>query len=497
MSTITTLNESDNWSTSRSTINTNFSNLNTGKQEVLLEWSFVDWDKTKLDGISTWATANDTDANLKNRSNHTGSQSISTITGLQSSLDAKAGLSWDQNFDSGTLFIDSSNNRVGIGETSPWNTLHINWSSEEQLSISWPVNSAGETAGVSFRYGWSWDSNKIARILWYTQNGGGGDLLFQTASNWDAAWNTKMAIMKSGNVWIWTTSPSWKLTVNTDANENFLVDTSTWGYETAISWNTGDGAYITMKDNYTDNIVLRAWGNSYFNGGNVGIWTSSPSNKLHLYSDWGVIWLDWPTHTYIEWKKAWSRKAYMGFAWSWHSNVTFTNEETNWGFILNTNWSGVFDVNWKCDFSHSWTGDSFFFTSSWSSGRWMVMYDGASGSSTWEFVRIDVANSSSSRNVLVIANNGTWDTLNANGNLLVKSSGSIIQSSSPSDGEYFQEWQYSWSTKFGFMYEASVTANTLFRLWNSYLWVDGTWDLRIKSSTPTSDTDGTVVWSQS
>lgn len=46
-------------------------------------------DKSKLDGIAAGATANDTDANLKNRANHTGSQAISTITGLQSALDAK------------------------------------------------------------------------------------------------------------------------------------------------------------------------------------------------------------------------------------------------------------------------------------------------------------------------------------------------------------------------------------------------------------------------
>ncbi|RXF72129.1 hypothetical protein [Hansschlegelia zhihuaiae] len=46
-------------------------------------------DKTKLDGVAAGATANDTDANLKNRANHTGSQPISTVTGLQAALDAE------------------------------------------------------------------------------------------------------------------------------------------------------------------------------------------------------------------------------------------------------------------------------------------------------------------------------------------------------------------------------------------------------------------------
>ena len=45
--------------------------------------------KTKLDGIATAATANSSDATLLDRANHTGSQAISTITSLQTSLDNK------------------------------------------------------------------------------------------------------------------------------------------------------------------------------------------------------------------------------------------------------------------------------------------------------------------------------------------------------------------------------------------------------------------------
>lgn len=41
-------------------------------------------EKTKLAGIASGATANDTDANLKNRANHTGTQAAETITGLAS-----------------------------------------------------------------------------------------------------------------------------------------------------------------------------------------------------------------------------------------------------------------------------------------------------------------------------------------------------------------------------------------------------------------------------
>lgn len=46
-------------------------------------------DKSKLNGIEAAATANQTDAYLLDRTNHTGTQAISTVDGLQLSLDGK------------------------------------------------------------------------------------------------------------------------------------------------------------------------------------------------------------------------------------------------------------------------------------------------------------------------------------------------------------------------------------------------------------------------
>ncbi|MEP3033515.1 MAG: hypothetical protein ABJO67_04125, partial [Pseudoruegeria sp.] len=47
-------------------------------------------ERTKLSGIAPGATANATDANLKDRGYHTGTQGIDTVTGLQGALDGKA-----------------------------------------------------------------------------------------------------------------------------------------------------------------------------------------------------------------------------------------------------------------------------------------------------------------------------------------------------------------------------------------------------------------------
>lgn len=52
-------------------------------------------DKVKLNGIAAGATVNSSDATLLNRANHTGSQDISTVTGLQTALDNKQPLDGD------------------------------------------------------------------------------------------------------------------------------------------------------------------------------------------------------------------------------------------------------------------------------------------------------------------------------------------------------------------------------------------------------------------
>ena len=46
-------------------------------------------ERGKLSGVATGATANQTDAYLRDRANHTGTQTISTVAGLQAALDAR------------------------------------------------------------------------------------------------------------------------------------------------------------------------------------------------------------------------------------------------------------------------------------------------------------------------------------------------------------------------------------------------------------------------
>lgn len=78
-------------------------------------------EKTKLAGIIAGATANDTDANLKNRSNHTGLQPISTVTNLQAILDDKATANHNHNI----LYYAKSEVDSFLGSKSNVGHTHI------------------------------------------------------------------------------------------------------------------------------------------------------------------------------------------------------------------------------------------------------------------------------------------------------------------------------------------------------------------------------------
>ena len=107
------------------------------------------------------------------------------------------------NYDSGTLFVDSANNRVGIGTTVPSNLLTI----ADNSSIA-----VGKTWGIDFR-----DSSKGAAQAFIYAYGRydtnyNTDLIFGTITTNGSAVE-RLRITDFGNVGIGTTNPSKKLHV--------------------------------------------------------------------------------------------------------------------------------------------------------------------------------------------------------------------------------------------------------------------------------------------
>ena len=93
------------------------------------------------------------------------------------------------------------------------------------------------------------------------------------------AGSERMRIDSSGRVGIGTSSPSVKL----DVNGEVFVSPNTAGKNTfQLTTNASNDARLKMLSDTTTKVDIQANGTSYFNGGNVGIGTSSPSANLEI-----------------------------------------------------------------------------------------------------------------------------------------------------------------------------------------------------------------------
>ena len=95
-----------------------------------------------------------------------------------------------------------------------------------------------------------------------------------------------MTIMPSGNVGIGTDSPDSILHLFTDSSTNseIRVERDGSSYSSLIQATNG-GTFQMRNSSGVNNITLRTYGDSYLNGGNVGIGTDTPSAKLHIYDE--------------------------------------------------------------------------------------------------------------------------------------------------------------------------------------------------------------------
>ena len=97
-------------------------------------------ERTKLTGIATGATANATDAQLRDRSTHTGTQAAGTITGLAAI--ATSGSASD--LGSGTV----PTARLGSGTAAPTTVLHGDQTYKDPTLVAPPVHAMGNVSGA-------------------------------------------------------------------------------------------------------------------------------------------------------------------------------------------------------------------------------------------------------------------------------------------------------------------------------------------------------------
>lgn len=106
-------------------------------------------DKTKLNSMANGATANSADAVLLARGNHTGTQAISTVTGLQAALDSKGAASTTVNAQTGTAYtsvLGDANNAVSMTNAAA-NTFTVPPASSVAYAIGDSITILQEGAG--------------------------------------------------------------------------------------------------------------------------------------------------------------------------------------------------------------------------------------------------------------------------------------------------------------------------------------------------------------
>lgn len=156
--------------------------------------------------------------------------------------------------DTDTLYVDSTNNRVGIGTTSPSANLDIESTTGNQLRIAY--NSS-----------FYWDVEREAAT---------GDLTFTDASNGET-----VRFTDDGKVGIGTSSPSSKLHLSGDGDSaskltvqrtGATTGTVSLGYNYVGSFSNNDFKFYT---NSAERLRIDS-------SGRVGVGTTAPSRTLHL-----------------------------------------------------------------------------------------------------------------------------------------------------------------------------------------------------------------------
>lgn len=163
---------------------------------------------------------------------------------------------WSQNFDSNTLYVDATNNRIGIGLTNPNDLVSI-------MGANSTIPSLWGTSVTKLGLYNVFSSNPWYGMLFWVLGNGNWFIQQQRVDGTATSYNILLQ-PNGGKVWIWTSSnPNWLLDVQSASTPQiFVINTTTWEAQNVLKSNTTSTTLFYRESDYT--FWMYDWATTFF-----------------------------------------------------------------------------------------------------------------------------------------------------------------------------------------------------------------------------------------